>query len=91
MENSVTTETTTPATENLFRHFQHPNQTQRPDAVGVRDGENTDRTILQEDYQNPIQIATAAIEATSISNVHPREANFNVDFNLTNDDMMTGQ
>lgn len=86
VENSVTTETTTPATENLFRHFQHPNQTQRPDAVGVRDGENTDRTILQEDYQNSIQIATAAIEATSISNVHPREANFNVDFNLTNDD-----
>lgn len=86
VENSATTETTTPATENLFRHFQHPNQTQRPDPVGVRDGENTNRTILQEDYQNPIQIATAAIEATSISSVHHREANFNAGFNLTNDD-----
>ncbi|RCK64288.1 MYND-type zinc finger protein samB [Candida viswanathii] len=121
---------TTPATENLFRHFQQQGQTRLPDPVGVQDDERDRQeqqqqqqqqqgraqqqqqqqqqqqpqvqrqqsqrdieattidapVVPQSDFLNPIQMATAAIEATSISSSHSESSGSTLDINFTSDD-----
>ena len=131
VENSGPAETT-PTNNNLFRHFQQPEQTRLPETVGTQedqrqqaqqppppqtqqtqqqqqqqqqqvlpspgqaqrqqsqhdiDATNIDAPVVpQADFQNPIQMATAAIEATSISSSHSNSSGNSLDINLTSDD-----
>ncbi|KAL6453067.1 MUB1 MYND-type zinc finger protein MUB1 [Candida maltosa Xu316] len=77
---------TTPAAESLFRHFQQQDQTQLPEALAIQQDPTINMTTPPQTFPNPIQVATAAIEATSISSGNSETSSMNFDVSLINGD-----